>query len=807
MMRRAFALFACWFSLATLVGQIRVGGTIQDAGSGEYLGYARIFTAEYARGSLSDAYGRFSLSMPEGATTLAVQLAGYQTHTMNLTLVRDTLLTILLHPYDVALDTVAIEAARSYGIEAALGGGLVIPIAQLKQMPAIGGESDVMKAIQMLPGIQMGHEGTAGVYVRGGSPDQNLILLDDIPVYNVNHLFGFFSLFHPEALKSAELLRGTFPAKYGGRLSSVINLSSREGSRVSRQGSVALSPIAGRFTLEGPILQQKGSFFVAGRRTWLDAIARPVSALILQQQDEIDGSMGYGFHDLIAKVNYQPSPHQQLFLSYYGGQDRAALSLRNDFPDEGVRLRAASQLTWGNHTASLRYTHVHSPRLFSTATLGFTQYRFLSDNDFSLRTSADNRLLEAYLFGHSSRISDLIAKSHHTLSVHPTLTLSGGLELSQKWFRPAIEIRRLTTDSSRVADQQSPPFTGFTGSLYAEADWQPDPRIRLYAGLRGEYFQAGDYTLPTLQPRLSLHIRFSDKTALKVGGGSVVQYLHLLTNTGVGLPTDLWVPATGQVPPERSWQGSVGLYQDLAPGLYAAVEGYYKSMTGLIEYADGTSFLSAFDNWEDHVVRGGGRSLGVEFFLHKTTGQWQGWLSYTLSRTDRQFAVIDGGTPFPFRFDRRHNLSVFASWRPRPTRQWAASWTYMSGARASVPTYRYDIPEGEFDGSDLTLNPFALREFAFGQYATHLDTRNNFTLPPFHKLDLSYTWRKNKKHGYRQWVASVYNAYGRFNPAGIFLEQRTIRDPQAPSGTRRITEIKALSYFRWVPSLSWERYF
>jgi len=806
-MRRAFALFACWFSLATLVGQIRVGGTIQDAGSGEYLGYARISTAEYDHGSLSDAYGRFGLSMPAGSVTLVVQLAGYQTHTISLTVLRDTLLTILLRPYDVALDTIAIEAVRSYGIESALGGGLVIPIRQLKQMPAIGGESDVLKAIQMLPGIQMGHEGTAGVYVRGGSPDQNLILLDDIPVYNVNHLFGFFSLFHSEALKSAELLRGTFPAKYGGRLSSVINLRSREGSRTSRQGSVVLSPIVGRFTLEGPVLKQKGSFFVAGRRTWLDAIARPVSALLLQQQDEINGSLGYGFHDLIAKVNYQPSPHQQLFLSYYRGQDRAALSLKDNHSDKEARLRAASQLTWGNHTASLRYTHVHNPRLFSTVTLGFTQYRFLSENDFSLRASQDNRLMESYLFGHSSRISDLIAKSHHTLAIHPTLTLSGGMELSQKWFRPVIEIRRLTTDSSHVADVLPPPFTGFTGSLYAEADWQPHPRIRLYAGLRGEYFQSGGYTLPTLQPRLSLNIRFSDKTALKAGGGSVVQYLHLLTNTGVGLPTDLWVPATGEVPPERSWQSSVGLYQDLASGLYVAVEGYYKSMTGLIEYADGTSFLNAFDDWEDHVVRGGGHSLGVEFFLHKTTGRWQGWLSYTLSKTDRQFTAINGGSPFPFRFDRRHNLSVFATYRPRSDRQWAASWTYMSGAKASVPTYRFDIPENEFSGSDLTLNLFAFREFSFGQYATQLDSRNNFTLPPFHKLDLSYAWRKTKKRGYRQWVVSVYNAYGRFNPAGIFLEQRTIPDSSTPSGTRDITEIKALSYFRWVPSLSWERYF
>lgn len=790
-----------------LQGQIRLGGTIKDQQTGEYLAYARISAVGNATGALSDAYGRFSLSLPRGDLQLRIQLSGYTSQEINLPLKGDTLLQIGLQPYDVELDTVSIESARPYGVQDALAGGLVIPVAQLKQMPAIGGESDALKAIQMLPGVQMGHEGTAGVFVRGGSPDQNLILLDNIPVYNVNHLFGYFSLFHPEALKSAELLRGVFPAKYGGRLSSVINLSSREGNRESLHGSLALSPISGRFTLEGPMLNKKGSYFVAGRRTWLDVIARPASAIVLNAQEEVNGSLGYGFHDLIAKVNYQPSPHQQLFLSYYGGQDRAALSLRDDFPDENVRLRSASQLRWGNHTGSLRYTHIHSPRLFSTLTLGFTQYRFVSDNRFSLQNLETRELNQAFEFGNSSRISDLIFKSYHTLSAHPTLTLSGGVEISQKWFRPSIEIRRQLTDSTDIETPLPPAFSGFTGSLYAEADWQPSNRFRLYAGLRGEYFQAPSISLPTLQPRLSLRVRLSDKSALKMGGGYVVQYLHLLTNSGVGLPTDLWVPATANVPPESSWQGSIGYYQDLAPGIYASVEGYFKTMSGLIEYADGTSFLNAFDNWENNVVRGEGSSMGLEFFVHKTTGKWQGWISYTLSKTDREFAAINNGAPFPFRFDRRHNLSIFTSWRPKPNRQWAASWTYMSGARASIPTYRYNIPEDEFEGSNLSLNIFAFREFVFGRYATQLETRNNFSFPPFHKLDLSYTWRKDKKRGHRQWVASIYNAYGRFNPVGVFLEQRTVRDPNTASGRRRITEIKALSYFRWVPSLAWERYF
>jgi outer membrane receptor for ferrienterochelin and colicin len=709
----------------------------------------------------------------------------------------------------MTLDTVSIEALRPYSAMDVQAGGVVIPIEQLRNMPAIAGESDVLKAMQMMPGVQMGNEGTAGIYVRGGSPDQNLILLDEMPVYNVNHLFGYFSLFHPDALKSAELLRGSFPARYGGRLSSVIKLSSREGNRQDYHGSLALSPVSGRFTAEGPLLKDKASFFVAGRRTWLDAIARPVSALLFRAQSDgdVSGNLGYGFHDLIAKLNYQWNDQSQLFLSYYTGRDRASVQASSDFPEDSTEIRSRSSLSWGNHTVSLRYVHTHGTRLFSKVTAGYTQYNFLSENQYQLWNTSQNTALENYRFGNASTIRDWIAKVQQDYHWSAKLALSWGAKFSQKWFHPRIEIRQQSIDSSLIEPPELARFTSNTSSLFVEGDWSPIAWFRLYAGVRGEYFQAQGYALPTLQPRVSMRVALSDRSSIKVAGGYVVQYLHLLTNTGVGLPTDLWVPATDLVPPEESWQGSLGFYHDFSPGLGLSVEGYYKNMLGLIEYEEGASFNRDFVSWESNVVNGQGRSYGVELLLHKTSGAWQGWLSYTLSKTDRTFVEINDGKPFPFRFDRRHNFSLFFSWEPKEGQALACSWTYLSGARASVPTYHYNVPQDEFEGSNSTFNPLTFQEFVFGRYATHLDQRNNYQLPDFHKLDISYRWSKVKTRGHRSWIVGVYNLYGRFNPVGIFLEQENIPIPGSFGASRPVTRLKAYSYFRWVPSITWERSF
>ncbi len=650
----------------------------------------------------------------------------------------------------------------------------------------------------------MGVEGTAGLYVRGGSPDQNLILLDEMPVYNVNHLFGFFSLFHPDALKSAELIRGAFPARYGGRLSSVINLHSREGNREGFAGSAAIGLVSGRASLEGPLWGGRGSYFVAGRRTWIDALSRPILNLVYDQQG-VDGTAGYHFYDVIGKLNYRLNEEDQLFFSYYGGNDQASLRIAQTASGDSVQLRNDNRLRWGNHTVSLRLNRIRSARRFEKWLIGFTQYRFRSENRFEqafLLGTDDGYDLSV---GHYSRIQDLIARYHTDFQAQSGLMLSGGLELSGKWFRPDITIIQ-TEEAQAITDTTlQNTYASTTASLYGEADWRVSERLHVYGGLRTELFQADGWWQPSVQPRLSLRYSFSDCSSFKLGGSYVYQYLHLLTNTGVGLPTDLWVPATDQIRPARSWQGVAGLYHDLGTDLTLALEGYYKDMRGVIEYRDGASFYSAFDSWEDKVTVGRGESYGAEVFAHKTAGRWQGWLSYTLSWANRQFPDIDEGRPFPFRYDRRHNFSINASYQLTPQRSLAATWMYLSGSRASIPTYRYDTPHGEFQESYFSL--FQNRFIDLGNFATQLEQRNNFQMRPFHKLDVSYRSTKEKKRWTRTWVLGVYNLYGRFNPVAMTVEQELV--PVAVSGQAFnqlffSPRVREYAYFRFLPYFEWE---
>jgi hypothetical protein len=776
---------------------------VRDAETGEQLGYVMVRDSLSGQGTLTNPYGFFSLSVPAEQQTLRFYSPGYKPKVLHLAVQQDSTLSLSLQ-VSALVDTVRIREVRPYSSQDVHSSAIVIPIQQLKRMPGLGGESDALKAMQLLPGVQFGVEGTAGLYVRGGSPDQNLILLDEMPVYNVNHLFGFFSLFHPDALKSAELIRGAFPARYGGRLSSVINLHSREGNREGFAGSAALGLVSGRASVEGPLLGGKASYFVAGRRTWIDALSRPILRLVYDRQG-IEGTAGYHFYDVIGKLNYRINERDQVFVSYYGGNDQAALRIAQDVGIDSVRLRNTNQLRWGNHTVSLRLNRIRSPKRFEKWLLGFTQYRFRSESRFEqefLRTSSDGYELSV---GHYSRIQDVIARYHTDFQANSGLMLSAGAEVSGKWFLPDITVFQVEEQQSVTDTAVQNRYMSATGTLYGEADWRVSERLRIYGGLRAELFQADGWWKPSLQPRLSLRYSFSDRSSFKLAGSYVYQYLHLLTNTGVGLPTDLWVPATAQIRPSRSWQGVAGLYHDLGTQVTLALEGYYKDMQGVIEYQDGASFYNAFDTWENKVTVGRGESYGAELFAHKTSGRWQGWMSYTLSWANRQFPEIDQGQPFPYRYDRRHNFSINASCQLTPQRSLAATWVYLSGSRASVPTYRYDTPGQEFQESYLSL--FQNRFIDLGSFATQLDQRNRFQLRPYHKLDVSYRSTKEKKRWTRTWVWGIYNVYGRFNPAAITIEQEPIyfsTPGQTSKSVRYASRVREYAYFRFLPYFEWE---
>ena len=789
-----------------LLGQITVSGIVREVGSGEPISYARVTLEDRQQGRLSNERGFFSLSVPRGLVELSVQRSGYQPMTQSWTAVRDTFLELALIPAAGTLDTVQISATE--GLRDLQLGRTLVPMAQIEAMPALGGEGDALKALQLLPGVQFGQEGTAGLFIRGGSPDQNLILLDEMPVYNVSHLFGFFSLFPPDVIQDLEVYKGAFPARYGGRLSSVIRLQTKEGSLERWQGQASLSPLSGQVQVEGPLLPGKSSVFLAARRSWLDLLLRPFTGVTFRQS-EARGSLGYTFHDLIGKANYQFSPRSRLFLSVYTGRDRGSLRVRpDDSNSDSLRTQTDGQLAWGNITTSLRHQQVLGQRWFVKTVLGYTRYRYQQELGITQSRPPDDQVLFELRSGNYSWVRDWIAKQEWEGQLGQGHTLRLGGQASLKRFEP--DVRYLSREDGQVQTDSS--FQNATlrselGSLYASYRYA-GTRLSAYAGLRGEGFRTQGRYWWSLQPRVQAAWHLSDRWKLEAGYSLVQQYLHLLTNSGLGLPTDLWVPATVEVPPARSHQVSAGLFHQLGPHTSVALEGYWKDLKGVIAYRDGTSYLNDFANWQDRVEAGQGRAYGLELFVHRRAGRFQGWVSYTLSRATRQFAQINQGAPFPFRYDRRHNVSLLASYTlPNPNRSLSLTWMYVSGARATLPTEQYhtafDLYENLYGITDNLLG--SEETYIFGHSAVWADGRNNYQLPAFHKLDLAYRTRKAKKWGTRTWEFGIYNAYGRRNP--YYVTYGTDFRFTPGIGSRNVPVIRAYSFLLWVPYVSYQAAF
>ncbi|MEM7657456.1 MAG: TonB-dependent receptor plug domain-containing protein, partial [Bacteroidota bacterium] len=779
--------------------------TVREAGSAEQLAYVQVLSAGGQTGTLSNAYGFFSLTLPEGQVEVSFVHPAYQVRTLLIQATEDTSIQVWLEPREFQTDTVAITSRQQPVGQPQLGKHIV-PIQQLKAMPALLGEGDVLKGLQLLPGIQFGQEGTSGLFVRGGSPDQNLILLDDMPVYNVNHLFGFFSLFPPGVMKDVEVIKGGFPAQYGGRLSSVIRMQTKEGNLQAWKKEVSIGAISGQASVEGPLIKGKSSFFLAGRRSWLDLFLRPGTA-IAYRREGINGFTTYDFHDVIGKVNYQLSDKDRLYVSVYTGRDVGRI--KTELAEEMAPTYASdNQIRWGNITTSLRYQRVFGKKWFGQTVLGYTRYRFatvLSGSETDVGAIRPSQSIQLTQF---SQIGDIILKQDMDYYPAPQHHLKFGTQLSRKVFQPDVDIVQsrfqqtvIDTSFNRVN------YLGHTLSLYGSHDWHIFSRLKLNYGVRAELFTTDGISTPSLQPRLRLRWSVNDQWSVQAAYSYIQQYLHLLTNSGQGLPTDLWVPATSRIQPASSHQGVVGIYHEAPAGISASVELYYKNMSRVLEYKDGVSFLRSFENWEDAVIQGEGRSYGGEVFLHKPHGRTNGWVSYTLSWTDRQFEEINQNAWFPFRYDRRHLINVFVSHQlKRPGRSFSASWMYQSGARATIPTELAHTPYDLFTDLNGLANNFLSRfqTYGFGEVYGYASERNNYQMRPFHKLDVAYRMTREKKARKRTFSVGVYNLYARSNPYYVFLQR--IGDGRLPVRGGRLqttTRLVEYSMLLWIPYVSW----
>lgn len=744
---------------------------------------ANIYDAKTLNGTTSNSYGFFSLTLPEDSVTLVISYVGYQAYRETFYLPADTQLQIGLRP-TTQLREIEVKASRNERIEETTQmSTITLPVEDIKKLPAFMGEVDVLKVLQLLPGVQSGSEGSSGLYVRGGSPDQNLILLDGVPVYNVSHLFGFFSVFNADAINNVQLIKGGFPARYGGRLSSVLDIQMKEGNQKKFHGEGSIGLIASKLTLEGPIVKDKASFLISGRRTYIDLIARP----IINNQFEDGGTAGYFFYDLNGKVNYTLGSKDRLYLSAYLGDDKFHFreTTKSNFGNEYYEDTYGGRLTWGNITGVLRWNHQYNSKLFSNLTLNYSNYEFDTGvEEESIETVNGQTTKEAFNLRYFSGIEDWSLKMDYDFVPAPDHYIRFGASARLQEFKPGAVQFRVESTNDAIDTTLSNTFVDATEfRLYAEDDIKVSDVFKINLGIHGSAFHVMDDWFWSVEPRIAGRYLLSESLSVKASGALMKQYIHLLTNSGIGLPTDLWVPATGKVPPQSSWQVAAGVAKTFEDGFEVSVEGYYKDMQNIIEYKEGASYLSNSNNWEDQVESGHGWSYGGELFVQKKQGKTTGWLGYTLSWTKRQFEEINFGKVFPFRYDRRHDVSLAIVHRISDRVDISGTWVYGTGNAVSLPLARYSGVNSQFG------------MFFPGNELYYYDERNGFRMASYHRLDIGITLKKETKWGQSNWNFSLYNAYNRKNPFFIYYGTDDMTGDPA---------FKQVSLFPVLPSISYQ---
>jgi TonB dependent receptor-like, beta-barrel/CarboxypepD_reg-like domain/TonB-dependent Receptor Plug Domain len=757
-----------------------ISGYVKDSLSGETLIGSTVSILGESKGITSNQFGFYSITLPAGTYDFVCTYVGYLPKIETVSLNANVEYNFEVVPKVTTEQAVVVfSKKRDANVKAAQMGKIDLSINQVKSIPAFLGEIDILKTIQLLPGIQSAGEGSSGLYVRGGGPDQNLILLDDAVVYNTGHLFGFFSIFNGDAIKSTSLIKGGMPAQYGGRLSSVLDISMKEGNdkNLVVQGGIGL--IASRFSIEGPIKKNKASFIISARRTYADALAKP----FIKKSSSFYGS-GYYFYDLNAKVNYKFSEKDRIYLSGYFGKDKF------DFVNGKQSLKV--NIPWGNSTGTLRYNHVFNNRLFSNTTIVY--------NDYNFNFGANQNNFQINLF---SGIKDWNVKEDFDLYPFTNHKLKFGAIYIYHTFTPNVVSGN--QDSVKFLPNNPPLKYAHEGAVYIQDDWDVSNKLKINAGIRESVFQqVGQYknyvtdsngnrldsvvyekgqpvvTYFGFEPRFTIRYAIDDETSVKASITRNLQYIHLVSNAGTTLPTDLWVPSTLKVKPQESWLYALGLFKNFENNTYeTSVEIYYKQLKNQIEYEEGYT-PATLEDTENFFTFGKGWSYGTELFINKTKGRLTGWIGYTLSWTYRKFPGLNSGKKYFAKYDRRHDLSLVGIYELSKKWKLSGTFVYGSGNAATLPQrfYIYD-----------------------GVLTQEYSRINEYRLPSYSRLDLGAIYTPNK-HPERklksEWVFSVYNAYNRKNPYFIYFDQ----DGSPYNGTLKV-QAKQVSIFPIIPSVTW----
>ena len=752
----ACALLSFFVLPVSFAQRITISGYVTDKKSGERLTGAVVFVPSLQVGASTNTYGFYSITINSGADSVELRSSyiGYQVFARKIVPGKSMQLNIDMEEA-TQLKEVVITGQKDAIAQKTQMSSIDLPIQTIKSLPAFFGEPDIMKAIQLLPGIQAGNEGTSGLYVRGGSPDQNLILLDGVPVYNASHLFGFFSVFNADAIKNVEVIKGGFPARYGGRLSSVIDIGMKEGDQNHFHGEGGIGLIASRLTLEGPIEKGKSSFMISGRRTYADLLIQPLLPK--------DSKGGYYFYDLNGKVNFTLSPKDHLYVSGYFGDDKFYFSENSN--NDGRTFALNGDIQWGNTTAVGRWNHEFSPKLFGNLTAYYSQYRFMVGVQ---SVTKDKNVNEDYQIRYTSGIYDMAGRYDFDFFPSPNHFIKAGASIISHTYTPGIQ--RMKVISGAVKSDTTVGAGIIKANeldAYVEDDIRFSSKLKGNLGLHVAGFTVRDAFYKSLQPRIALRYLLTDQLSAKASFVQMNQYINLLTNSSVGLPTDLWLPSTDKIAPQLSRQGAAGLAYNHNSGVEVSLEGYYKTMDNLIEYKDGASFFSSATGWEDKVEIGKGTSYGGELFIQKKKGKFTGLCGYTLSWTNRTFANLNNGQTYPYKYDRRHDFKVAGVYTINKKIEVSAEWIYGTGNAITLPIGSYMGPDGE-----------EIRVYG---------SRNGYRMPSYQRGDVSIRFTKQFKRWERTWALSVYNVYNRKNPFFIYEDYGTFKQvslfPLLPSIT------------------------
>ncbi|NDP23007.1 MAG: TonB-dependent receptor plug domain-containing protein [Paludibacter sp.] len=804
-----------------------ISGYITNAKNGETLLNSSVYEKNSKVGNVSNSYGFYSLTIPKGAINLVYSYVGFTSKSSSFVLTKDTVINIQLTENTELDEVVVLGSRKELGVQGSQMSAIEVPISQIKSVPSLFGETDVIKALQLLPGVKAGTEGSAGMYVRGGGPDENLLLLDGVPVYNVNHMFGFFSVFNADAIKNVTLYKGSFPARFGGRLSSVVDIRMNDGDDKNYHGNVTVGLISSKINIEGPIIKEKTTFNFSARRTYADILAQPIITAAAKKNGGVGrANAGYYFYDLNAKISHKFSDKDRLYLSAYMGDDVIYANLQQSYSDYGNSSEAGRikmDWDWGNLITAVRWNHLINNKLFMNTTAAYTRYRFYMAVGTENKTVIENppsTSTEKLTVGYRSGIEDYSAKVDFDWSPMPNHDVKFGANYTFHTFRPGVTIAQLKTTGESMNQQMDTTIgdqnvSAHETTAYIEDNISLGSVIKLNAGVHFSSFlvqnQLYGSVLP--QPRIGLRVLMSDKMSFKVGYATMSQYIHLLSNSNISLPTDLWVPVTKRIAPMNSNQYSAGLFYNLANLIDFSVEGYYKTMDNLIEYKDGASFFGSSTGWEDKVSMGRGWAYGIEFLAQKTVGNTTGWVGYTWSHSDRLFdrpgQEINEGAVFPAKYDRRHDLSVVVSHKFSDRFDMAATWVYSTGNCGTLALQNFggtDLPQSTSSFSGPTVYNGNGSVIAVSNPITttlpYVSSRNNFRYNPYHRLDIGMNFHKQLKHGRRTWNISVYNAYNQLNPFLTMVTNKYTNNMNGGWGTER-KALTQLSIFPIIPSVSY----